>query len=136
MAFDRLKGANIFSNLGGRDNDDAGAVPAVSVIRCAAGKVLQTTKGRVTACEAIPDASFAAGILGEGVGIEPEEGVVVAPFDGVISTVAETGHAVGIEGGGAPRHGGGAAHKLRRHGKRRVRSAIIIEKTLTTRRIG
>ncbi len=34
----------------------------------------------------------------DGVGIEPEEGIVAAPFDGEISTVAETRHAVGISG--------------------------------------
>ncbi|MDE7243037.1 MAG: PTS glucose transporter subunit IIA, partial [Oscillospiraceae bacterium] len=44
----------------------------------------------------IPDETFAAGVLGRGVGIEPSEGVVVAPFDGEISTVAETKHAVGL----------------------------------------
>lgn len=55
-------------------------------------------KGNVISREAIPDATFAAGILGDGVGIEPEAGEVVAPFDGEISAVAETGHAIGITG--------------------------------------
>ena len=39
-------------------------------------------------------------MLGDGVGIEPEIGEVVAPFDGEISSVAETRHAVGITGPG------------------------------------
>ena len=43
---------------------------------------------------------FAAGILGDGIGIEPDAGEVVAPFDGEISTIAETRHAVGITGPG------------------------------------
>ena len=46
--------------------------------------------------EEIPDETFAAGILGQGVGIRPENGVVVAPFDGEISSVTDTRHAVGI----------------------------------------
>ncbi len=75
-------------------------VPTVSVIRCSAGAVLQPTKGRVIAREEIPDDTFAAGILGEGIGIDPEEGIVVAPFDGEISSVAESKHAIGIEGSG------------------------------------
>ena len=54
--------------------------------------------GNVIARENIPDATFAQGVLGDGVGIEPTEGVVYAPFDGEISTVAETKHAVGISG--------------------------------------
>lgn len=55
-------------------------------------------KGNVIAREAIPDETFAAGILGDGVGIEPETGEVVAPFDGEISSVTDTRHAVGISG--------------------------------------
>lgn len=54
--------------------------------------------GNVIARENIPDETFASGVLGDGVGIEPEIGEVVAPFDGEISTVAETGHAIGISG--------------------------------------
>ena len=76
------------------------AVPTTSVIRCASGAVLQPTKGKVIAREAIPDETFAAGILGDGVGIEPEEGIVVAPFDGEITSVAESKHAIGLESGG------------------------------------
>nr|MCR5826573.1 glucose PTS transporter subunit IIA [Oscillospiraceae bacterium] len=79
---------------------EAIVAPKTSVIRCAAGKVLQPTKGKVIAREQIPDETFAAGVLGEGVGIEPEEGVVVAPFDGEITSVAESKHAIGIEGSG------------------------------------
>ena len=75
-------------------------VPTVSVIRCAAGAVLQPVKGKVIAREAIPDDTFASGVLGDGVGIEPEDDLVVAPFDGVISSVAESQHAVGVEANG------------------------------------
>ena len=57
-------------------------------------------KGNVINREEIPDETFASGVLGNGVGIEPEIGEVVAPFDGEISTVADTRHAVGITGPG------------------------------------
>ena len=72
-------------------------VPAASVIRCAAGTVLQPVKGSVIARESIPDDTFASGVLGDGVGIIPEDDLVVSPFDGTISSVAESQHAVGIE---------------------------------------
>lgn len=55
-------------------------------------------KGNVILREAIPDETFASGVLGDGVGIEPETGEVVAPFDGEISSVTDTRHAVGITG--------------------------------------
>lgn len=57
-------------------------------------------KGNVIAREAIPDETFASGVLGDGVGIEPEIGEVVAPFDGEISSVTDTRHAIGITGPG------------------------------------
>ena len=75
-------------------------LPTVSVIRCAAGNVMQPVKGNVIAREAIPDDTFASGVLGDGVGIEPEDELVVAPFDGTISSVAESKHAIGIESNG------------------------------------
>lgn len=55
-------------------------------------------KGKAISYEEIPDETFAAGILGQGIGVVPEEGAVYAPFDGEISSVAETGHAIGITG--------------------------------------
>lgn len=57
-------------------------------------------QGNVIPRENIPDETFASGVLGDGVGIEPEVGEVAAPFDGEISSVAETRHAVGITGPG------------------------------------
>ena len=53
-------------------------------------------EGNVIALENIPDETFASGVLGNGVGIEPAVGLVVAPVDGSIDTVSETKHAVGI----------------------------------------
>ena len=76
------------------------ALPTVSVIRCANGTVLQPVEGKVISREEIPDETFASGVLGDGVGVQPSAEVVVAPFDGTISSVAESHHAVGIEGNG------------------------------------
>ena len=71
-------------------------MPSVSIIRCANGSVLQPVKGNVIPYDKLPDETFASGVLGEGVGIEPTDELVVAPFDGEISSVAESKHAVGI----------------------------------------
>ena len=72
-------------------------LPSVSVIRCANGTVLQPVKGTVIPREEIPDDTFASGVLGDGVGVQPTDELVVAPFDGVISSVAESQHAVGVD---------------------------------------
>lgn len=70
--------------------------PAVPAIQCRPGAVYAPVSGTVIPSEEIPDETFAAGVLGQGVGIQPENGVVVAPFDGEISSVTDTRHAVGI----------------------------------------
>ena len=75
-------------------------VPSASVIRCAAGTVLQPVQGRVIPRETIPDQTLASGVLGDGVGIEPADDLVVAPFDATISAVADSRHAIGIEANG------------------------------------
>lgn len=72
---------------------DAAATPAVD---CKPGVVYAPVSGAAIPSEEIPDETFAAGVLGQGVGIQPDKGVIVAPCDGEISTVAETKHAVGI----------------------------------------
>ena len=76
------------------------AQPQKPVITCEAGTVLDPVPGKVISYTEIPDPTFAAGVLGTGVGIWPEDGVVRSPYDGTISSVAETQHAVGITGPG------------------------------------
>ena len=46
-------------------------------------------------CE-VPDETFSAELLGEGVAVEPSEGRLYAPADGTIEAVFATGHAVGM----------------------------------------
>lgn len=69
--------------------------PTASV-NCQPSTVYAPVSGAVIPSEKIPDETFATGVLGRGVGIEPAEGIVVAPFDGEISSVTDTHHAVGI----------------------------------------
>ena len=76
------------------------AEPQKAVISCEAGSVLNPVPGKVISYTEIPDPTFAAGVLGTGVGIWPEDSIVRAPYDGEISSVAETQHAVGITGPG------------------------------------
>ena len=52
--------------------------------------------GAFVKMEDIPDEVFAQGILGPGCGIEPTGDTVYAPFDGTVTQIATTLHAVGI----------------------------------------
>lgn len=56
--------------------------------------------GRVVALDQVEDDVFSQGILGQGTAIDPTEGRVSAPCDGVISTIPESRHAVGLTGPG------------------------------------
>ncbi|WKK62147.1 glucose PTS transporter subunit IIA [Corynebacterium sp. P3-F1] len=53
--------------------------------------------GEVVAQEAIKDPAFAAGALGQAVGVIPTDGTILAPVSGKVISVAKTGHAYGIK---------------------------------------
>ena len=74
--------------------------PANVIMSCGAGEILSPCEGTVIPRDQIPDETFASGVLGDGVAINPTAETVFAPFDGTISTVAESKHAVGISGAG------------------------------------
>jgi len=57
-------------------------------------------KGRFIPMEEIPDEVFSQGIMGECCGVEPDEGKVCSPVDGVVSQLTDTLHAVGLEAQG------------------------------------
>ena len=60
------------------------------------GCIYAPVEGRAIPHTEIQDATFAAGVVGEGVGIIPAKGEVVAPFDGQISMFFDTKHAIGL----------------------------------------
>ena len=54
------------------------------------------TAGEAVPLASVPDPVFSTGALGEGFGVRPDSGDVVAPVGGAVTMVAGTGHAVGI----------------------------------------
>ncbi|GAS81949.1 beta-glucoside-specific PTS transporter subunit IIABC [Paenibacillus amylolyticus] len=53
-------------------------------------------KGNIIALSEVKDEAFSSGALGKGVAIEPTEGKVYSPIDGVLTNVFPSGHAIGI----------------------------------------
>jgi PTS system beta-glucosides-specific IIC component len=70
----------VFKKLFGKKTDDIYAPMA--------GKAVPITQ--------VPDPTFAEGMLGNGVAIEPAEGMVYAPCDATVDMMFTTGHAVSL----------------------------------------
>lgn len=70
----------VFKKLFGKNTDDIYAPMA--------GKAVSITQ--------VPDPTFAEGMLGNGVAIEPAEGMVYAPCDATVDMMFTTGHAVSL----------------------------------------
>lgn len=62
-----------------------------------ANTIYAPLKGRVLPLREVPDKTFSKKVLGDGLAIEPTEGVVRAPFDGTVVQLFRTGHAIGLE---------------------------------------
>lgn len=58
--------------------------------------VYSPLKGKAILLTDVNDSTFAGEILGKGMAVVPAEGTVYAPFDGVVETVFDTRHAVGL----------------------------------------
>ena len=52
--------------------------------------------GKAVPVSEVPDPTFAEGMLGNGIAIEPAEGKVYAPCDATVDMMFETGHAVSL----------------------------------------
>lgn len=78
------------------DAPAASAAPRATTGDTNTGTITSPLTGAIVPLAEVPDPIFAGGALGPGIAIRPSEGRVVAPVDGEIIVVPETGHAVGI----------------------------------------
>ncbi|WP_371164485.1 glucose PTS transporter subunit IIA [Buchananella felis] len=76
---------------------DAAAGPAFSAAALSDMHVTAPLAGAVVPLDQVKDQTFAKGVLGPGIAIEPAGGVVVAPFDGEVKVAFPTGHAYGLK---------------------------------------
>ena len=84
-------------NLGAVTAPVSAAEPAAAPIKAAKATVLGAhMDGTAVALADVADEAFASGAMGDGIAIEPAVGKLYAPADGVIETVFETKHAVGM----------------------------------------
>lgn len=60
------------------------------------GVVYAPLSGTSIPLEQGSDPVFASGMLGKGIGIEPDSGELLSPVDGTVSLIAKTKHALGI----------------------------------------
>lgn len=59
--------------------------------------VIAPLSGKIVNIEEVPDPTFAQKMMGDGIAIEPTEGVVVSPVVGEIVQFFHTKHAIGIQ---------------------------------------
>lgn len=76
---------------------DGSQQPAAGKSYESSGEIIHSPiKGEVKALSEVNDGVFSAGIMGKGFAIEPEEGEVVSPVHGSVTTIFKTKHAIGI----------------------------------------
>ncbi len=73
------------------DSDLMVAAPARKTVR-----LRQPVMGTLVPLDQVPDKTFADGLLGAGIAIEPSVGTVVAPADATVAMVFKTGHAIAL----------------------------------------
>ena len=96
--------SNLVDFMESPESDNPGAVAAAHVAEAPAAPAKEAKasilsahmNGTVLALCKVEDEAFASGAMGDGVAIEPVEGKLFAPADGVIESVFETKHAVGM----------------------------------------
>ncbi|MCY8994991.1 PTS beta-glucoside transporter subunit IIBCA [Bacillus inaquosorum] len=76
------------------EQTDIKAEPSAPAVR--REEISSPLEGKVIPLTEVEDKVFASETLGKGIAILPEKGRLVAPADGVISTVFPTGHAFGM----------------------------------------
>ena len=62
-------------------------------------QIASPVAGRVMDLADVPDPVFSSEAVGDGLGVEPDDGALVSPVDATVTLVAGTGHAIGFKTG-------------------------------------
>lgn len=82
-----------------KEKTEAKETPAVKDEQQSASKeavVNSPLEGKVIPLQEVSDPTFAEGLLGKGIAVEPDKGEVIAPFNGSIESLFPTRHAIGL----------------------------------------
>jgi PTS system beta-glucosides-specific IIC component len=71
---------------------------AKSTIAAPKSTILAPLTGTIVPLEQVADEAFSSGVLGKGIAIVPETGVLVSPVDGKIDSITDSLHAITIVG--------------------------------------
>ncbi|OMF00901.1 beta-glucoside-specific PTS transporter subunit IIABC [Paenibacillus sp. FSL H7-0942] len=71
-------------------------VPETKTTEIKKEQIYSPLTGKAVALNTINDPAFSTGAMGKGLAIVPEIGEVVAPVDGVVTSLFPTGHAIGL----------------------------------------
>ncbi|MBS6033859.1 MAG: PTS beta-glucoside transporter subunit IIABC [Pantoea sp.] len=82
----------LLAGMPGARRPSEAALPAT----LSANEVLSPMTGSVLALDQLPDATFASGLLGQGTAIIPSGNQVIAPFSGMVASLFQTRHAIGL----------------------------------------
>ena len=61
------------------------------------GVIVSPATGKLVALEEVPDPVFSTKMMGDGLAVDPTEGLIVSPVDGDVLQVFPTKHAVGLK---------------------------------------
>lgn len=80
----------------GKDEDEASDQKADALPEAKSGRLMAPVSGTVMPIDQSADPVFASKALGEGVAIDPTDGVVISPCNGSVTALFPTLHAIGI----------------------------------------
>jgi PTS system beta-glucosides-specific IIC component len=61
-------------------------------------KITSPLNGKIVPLDEVKDEAFSSGLLGKGVAIIPDDGILISPVDGTVSSITDSKHAISLIG--------------------------------------